>query len=355
MKRIEAPFEGTDYHDRMPITGSAPGENKRRDLLRRFTPTPYNVDLLVMGRTLRLETNSLTVIENALEFFARHQGASPGDPEFLWRLVSQKAPQMEQAGVALSAFSDRGLRFANIGHSSFLAVDLEAREGVGFLAEPLVEREPKLHCRSVFDTLFCMSAGGLGMVPLSAACVGIGEKGLLLFGPPNSGKTTVSYLAATRGLEFHADQAVFLERKAGRLRVWGDLLPAIFRPESLKFLPELQGATRRFSYPGLTVCYLPKRSLQAPKAHSVAPVCCVFLDRQAATVPTLSPIACPAWSSRLADNMLFKDYDLLAQQSTTLFPAFEKLPAYHLAYGSDPATATVLVRKLLEDSGIPQD
>jgi hypothetical protein len=193
------------------------------------------------------------------------------------------------------------------------------------------------------------------MVPLSAACVGIGGKGLLLFGPPNSGKTTVSYLAATLGLEFHADQAVFLEMEAGHLRVWGDLLPAIFRPESLQFLPELEGATRRFSYPGLTVCYLPKRSFQPPKAHSVAPVCCVFLDRHAATIPTLSPIARPDWSRRLADNMLFKDYDLLALQSARLFPAFENLPAYHLAYGSDPATATVLVRKLLADSDIPQD
>jgi hypothetical protein len=355
MKRMEAQIERADYHDEMSITGSLSRESRRKDLLRRFTPTPYSVDLLVMGRTVRLETNSLTVVENALEFFARHQGAPPGDPEFLWRLVSQEDPQMERAGVALSAFSDRGLRFANIGQRSFLAVDLEAREGIGFIAEPLVEREPRLHCRSVFDTLFCMSAAGLGLVPLSAACVGIGGKGLLLFGPPNSGKTTVSYLAATLGLEFHADQAVFLETEAGHLRVWGDLLPAIFRPESLQFLPELEAATRRFSYPGLTVCYLPKRPFQAPKAHSVAPVCSVFLDRHGASSPTLSPIACPDWSRRLAENMLFKDYGLLAQQSAMLFPAFEKLPAYHLAYGSDPATATFLVRKLLEDSDIPKD
>jgi hypothetical protein len=355
MKRMGSPLQGADYHDGMSITWNFSRKSKRRDLLRRFTPTPYSVNLLVMARTVRLETNSPTVVENALEFFARHQGASPGDPQFLWRLVSQEDPQMEQAGVALSAFSDRGLRFANIGQRSFLAVDLEAREGIGFIAEPLVEREPKLHCRSVFDTLFCMSAGSLGMVPLSAACVGVGEKGLLIFGPPNSGKTTVSYLAATLGLEFHADQAVFLEMEAGNVRVWGDLLPAIFRPESLQFFPELEAATRRFSYPGLTVCYLPKRPFQAPKAHSVAPVGCVFLDRHAATVPTLSPIARPDLSRRLAANMLFKDYDLLALQSATLLPAFEKLPAYHLAYGSDPATATVMVRKLLADCDIPKD
>jgi len=320
---------------------------KRKDLLRRFTPTPHSVDLLVMARTVRLESNSRTVIESAMDFFARHQGSSLGDPEFRWRIVTEEDSQIEDAGVALSAFSDGGLRFANLGQRSFLAVDLEAREGIGFIAERLVESEPTLHCRSIFDTLFCMSIGSLGLVPFSAACVGRGENGILIFGRPNSGKTTASYLAAKLGLEFHADQAVFLEIEAGLLRVWGDLLPAIFRPESLQFLPELQAATRRFSYPGLTVCYLPKGPFQASKAHSVLPVCCVFLERQAAAGPILSPMAPLDFSRRLVESILFKDSDSSARPSALTFRALEKLPAFLLAYGSDPATAAVLVRKML--------
>jgi hypothetical protein len=287
------------------------------------------------------------VVKSALEFFARHQGPPPGAPEFLWRIVAEEDSKIASAGVALSAFSEGGLRFANLGPGGFLAVDLEAREGVGFVAEQLVESEPTRHCRSIFDTLFCMSIGSLGLVPFSAACVGRGEKGILIFGRPNSGKTTASYLAAKLGLEFHADQAVFLEIEAGHLRVWGDLLPAIFRPESLQFLPELQAATRRFSYPGLTVCYLPKRPFQASKAHSVLPICSVFLERQAAAGPFLSPMARLDWSRRLGESILFKDFDSSAQPSALTIRALEQLAAYHLAYGSDPATAAVLVRKLL--------
>jgi hypothetical protein len=353
VRRMEVPVESTDRGE-MPMSSKAPGKMKRKDLLRRFTPTPYSVDLLVMARTVRLESNSRTVIESALEFFARHQGSPTGDPEFLWRIVSEADSQIEHAGVAVSAFSDGGLRFVNLGQGSFLAVDLEAREGIGFVSERLVESEPRLHCRSIFDTLFCVSTRSFGMVPLSAACVGKGDKGLLLFGAPNSGKTTVSYLAAKLGLEFHADQAAFLEMEAGGLRVWGDLLPAIFRPESLQFLPELEAATRRFSYPGLTVCYLPKRPFQPLEAHSVGPVCCVFLEREAAALPTLSPIARFDFSRRLAECMLFKDYDCLAQKGAMAFEALEKLPAYHLAYGSDPATAAVLVRKMLTDFDAPK-
>lgn len=58
-----------------------------------------------------------------------------------------------------------GLGFVNFGQRSFLAVDLETREGIGFIAERLVESESKLHGRSIFDTLFCMSIGGRGLVP----------------------------------------------------------------------------------------------------------------------------------------------------------------------------------------------
>jgi hypothetical protein len=355
MTRTEPAVKRTDYSDGTATRSQLPAENRRKDLLCRYTPTPHGVDLLVTSKTVRLESNSPTVIESALGFFARHQGQSPGHPEFLWRIVSQEDHEMDEAGVALSAFSDRGLRFANIGHRSFLAVDLEAREGIGFVADRLVEREPKLNCRSLFDTLFCMTAASLGIVPLSAACVGMGERGLLIFGPPNSGKTTASYLAAKLGLEFHADQAVFLEMEGGRLRVWGDFLPAIFRPESLQFLPELRTSTRRFSYPELTVHYLPKRPFQADKAHPVAPVCCVFLERDGATFPSLSRITRVDLSRRLAESTLFKDYDAFAQSGGMVFSALEKLPAYHLSYGSDPASVATLAVEMLTDCEVLED
>lgn len=344
---MELSVKSTKYSDGTAIRWQIPADNRRRDLLHRYTPTPYGMDLLVMAKTVRLETNCLMLLESALGFFARHQGCPPGHPEFLWRIVSQEDHQTDEAGVALAAFSDHGLRFANIGRRSFLAVDLEKREGIGFVAERLIEGEPKLHCRSVFDTLFCMSAGSLGMVPLAAACVGIGEKGLLVFGPPNSGKTTASYLAAKLGFEFHADQAVFSEIEGGKLRVWGDLLPAIFRPESLQFLPELQTSTRRFSYPELTVHYLPKRPFQASKAQPVSPICSVFLNRGSSLTTQLRPIEPAELSRRFTANILFRDDDCFQQQTSSVLGVLEGVPAYELSYGNNPAKAAELFPGLL--------
>jgi hypothetical protein len=332
---------------RVPLDGVRV-ERKRPDLLRRFSATPYAANLLIMDKTIRIESNRSQIIEKGREFFVRHQGPAVGTPEFLWRIVGEADCRSDAIDIHLAAFSDLGVRYGNMGQRSFLAVDLEAREAVAFVNERAVESEPEFNCRSLFDTLFCMCAGALAVTSLSAACVGMGPKGVLVFGSPNSGKTTTSYLAARRGLELHADQAAFAEMHDGNVRVWGDLLPAIFRPESLQFLPELSTSAREFSYPDLRVHYLSKRPFQAAKAHPVAPLCCVFLDRGPGESRML-PVSRAELKRRFADNVLFDEDERFDAQSTTVLDALSAVPAYELTY-RDPEMATTVLCELLADN-----
>lgn len=320
----------------------------RRDILRRFSATPYAANLRIMDRTVRIESNRSQIVEQARDFFSRHRVPLAGNPEFLWRIVGEANGRSDAIDIQLAAFSDLGVRYGNMGQRSFLAVDLEAREAVAFVDERAVESEPEFNCRSLFDTLFCMCAGSLGLVSLSAACVGNGPKGVLVFGSPNSGKTTTSYLAARRGLEFHADQAAFVEMHDGRVRVWGDLLPAIFRPESVQFLPELRTSAREFSYPDLTVHYLSKRPFQAAKAHPVAPLCCVFLERQPGESHML-PVSREESKRRFAGHVLFHEDQRFDAQSGAILDALSALPAYELTY-RDPEMAATVLCDLLADN-----
>src|SRR5439155_18092630 len=106
--------------------------------------------------------------------------------------------------------SDHTMRYINVGQRSFVGVDLRAREAVGILPESFARDEAGFSSVSLASLLY-LTALALGLTPISAACVAKGKKGLLVFGPPNSGKTTSSYCARKLGLEFHADQAAFLE------------------------------------------------------------------------------------------------------------------------------------------------
>jgi len=318
----------------------------QEDPLRRFTPTPCTAALPVMGRTVRLETNSLRVLRQCVELFSRYPGSPKGQPSFTWRIVSQSDVHMSSPWPKRSVFSGCGLRFAEFGQRNFLAVDIQARLAIAFLSEGLVEDEPGFTSPFI-DTLFYMTASSLGLVPFAAACVALGTRGLLVLGHPNQGKTTASYLAAQGGLTYYADQAVFLEIGSGGLQAWGDFVPAAFRPETLHFLPELAPLTQQFSYCDFNFYYLSKAKLDAEQTNVVSPICCVVLKRECASVPQLVPLAKSDLSTWLSASIAFKDDGQFDEQRLRILAALARLPAYHLAYGSDPATAAPFFHRLL--------
>jgi hypothetical protein len=320
---------------------------KRPDPLRRFTLTPHAASLPVMDRLLRLETNDARLVERIAAAFAGYPALQPGRPEFLWRIVSQPDPGVRHQWPARSAFSGPNLRFAEFGQTNFLAVDLEIREAIGYIAEGLVENDLEL-ISPFLDTLFCLTAGSLGLTSMFAACVGISGTALLVFGAPDNGKTTASYLAAKTGLEFHADRAVFFEVRSGQLMAWGDFWPAVFRPEALNYYPELQASTRLFRYHDFDSYYLDKRQYQKVPLRAVTPVCCVFLERGAARTVSPSRITRTEFSKRLEGLESFGDDARFNAQRAAVFNALEALPAYDLTFGDDPAAAAKFFPGLLQ-------
>jgi hypothetical protein len=319
----------------------------RPDLLRRFTSTPYTADVQLMQRTVRLETNQQPVIELAKKFFQTHQHGAVGKSQFLWRIVCESDPNAESTDVALSAFSDPGLRYVNFGQRGFLAVDLENREAVAFLSDRFVEGETRFRSRPALDILFCMTAASLGLVALSGGCVGVGDRGVLIFGEPNSGKTTACYLAAKRDLEFHADQVVFLDSNCKALHAWGDPFPAVFRAETVEYLPELRQTARRSTYADLSFYYFDKVPLQSRHARPVTPVCSLFLTRGASHETVLTKLTPEQAVSRLRACMLFNEDSRFDDQISTALVALAEKPIYNLRYGEDPKLAAAVIEKML--------
>jgi hypothetical protein len=315
--------------------------------MRRFTGIPHAVDLRLMGRTVRLETNNHSLLDLALKFFQRHQHGEAGTPEFLWRIVCDSDPKVPNTDVLLSGFSDLGLRYVSLGQRGFVAVDLENREAVGFISNRFVADEGQSRNSRPLDILFCMTAPSLGLTAMSGGCVGAEDRGVMVFGPPNSGKTTACYLAAKSGFEFHADQGIFLDMSGGSLRCWGDLFPAVFRPQTLQLLPELQLTTRASSHADLGFHYFDKAPLQNRRAHAVSPICSLFLDRTGER-PRLEQMTREETIVKLRDQLLFCEAGMFDMQICEALAALADKPAYSLQYGSDPKTASVFIAKMLQ-------
>ena len=328
------------------ITRAMDAATKYRDPLRRFTSTPLVTDLNIMGRRVRLESNSSALFRGITSLFHRDQCLSPAPPDFTWRLVCEANPGSHPPWPEMAAFSDEGLRYVNLGQRSFFAIDLDAGRAVGFLSEELVN-DP-LGFSSVFAaTLFDLTAAALGLVQIAAACVSLKGKALLIFGPPRSGKTTSTYLAGKLGLEFHADQASFLDLKFEALQAWGQFWPAAFRPDSVPFLPELDSRAGSFTYGSLTFRCFATHPFPTPLAQPVIPVSCLFLERQAAEVPHLISLSPAEREARLNNCLSFQDDARFQAQYAAALNAVSKLPAYRLSYGDDPAVAATFLRSIL--------
>lgn len=319
---------------------------KRQDLLRRFTETPLTTDFQLLGRTLRLETNSRDLLELVLKFFACYQHGSRTESEFSWRLVSEADSGLSPGEIQVSAFSDSGHHYVNFGHRSFIAVDLDKREAIGFLADRFLEGNPRFRHRPPLDILFCMTAPSLGATVLSGACVGLADQGVLIFGLPNSGKTTTGYLAAKLGLNFHGDQVIFLDTSSGDLRAWGDPFPAVFRPEGARFLPELKEIGHASNYGDLSFLYVDKGSHQTRYARPISPVCSVFLDRNGPAKPRLVRVSDDR-PGRLHACRLFCEDPRFKGQTNSALSALAQMPMYEFSYENNPQFAADFIKELL--------
>jgi hypothetical protein len=289
-------------------------------------------------------------MEHMVKLFARYAAEPNESPCFLWRIVVDPDVPFGQPWPQRSAFSDEGLRFAQFGQRNFVAVDLEAREAIAYVAQGLLDDE--LGFTSPFiDTLFYMTAGSLGLVPFGAACVSSGTQGLLVLGSPNQGKTTASYLAAQGGLTHHADQSVFLEIVDGGLRAWADFVPVAFRPETVQFLPELESRTRPYSYCHFEFHYMIRDRLGSEEPGFVTPIASVVLERESSSMPKLERLAGADFSRILPRHIAFKDDGRFEEGRLAILAALAQLPAYHLAYDSDPKTAVPFLRELLSRYG----
>ncbi|MFB3920985.1 MAG: hypothetical protein ACE145_04645 [Terriglobia bacterium] len=305
----------------------------REDRLGRFAPTPLSAALWVMGRSLTLETNSETVLRQVRRAFTPYGAGSHGQPEFRWRIVSETRPTDLEAWPEAAALASESLRFVHFGRNCFFAADLVSREAVGAIPEFLAPDESTF-CGMYLAAAFQCTAPALGLTQLSAACLALDRKGLLLLAPTRPAKSAVSRLAAKLGMEFNSEQATFIESNANGMAAWGWCWPPSPQPDAL--MPESAALDASRPVEG---------TFRSISAHSVTPVICIYLEPATSEVPRLSPIHSRASLQRLQEEGLAAAVDRQAGEAVAR--ALSRLPAYRLAYGRDPAAAAVFLHNML--------
>lgn len=248
--------------------------------------------------------------------------------------------------------SGAGLLCATIDAGNFAIVDTGRRRALVSVSRALL-RQPYYPRYELVELAFVALASRVQrLVPLHAACVGLGGNGVLLMGASGAGKSTLSLHALAGGLDLLSEDSAFVSPDG--LRVAGVPSYLHLAPDALRFLPP--GPLRRSIERSATIerrsgtrkLEVDLRRLGAATARTPFRLAAVvFLSvRPAVRAQTLEPLGRAALVRQLRHEQPY------ALRRAAGWNAFERrvagLPAYELRRTEHPDAAVEQLRGLLE-------
>jgi hypothetical protein len=320
--------------------------------------------LQLLGGQFDFETDSsrlLRIVRLAYAQLPPHKFAATA-PHFRVRLVLSPSQRprtsLAPAGEppAVKPFAGGGILGGVMGRANFVALTAQQRTALIVVSGDMLRHPYHIRYELLEFAVYVLAARAQGLVPLHAACVGLGGQGILLMGPSGSGKSTVMLHGLLSGLDFLAEDSVLVKPQG--LRATGVANFLHVRRDSLRFLaPADRSAVVR------TASAIRRRSgvekleidLRRPKYHLAAgPLrirAVVFISsRSAGNRSLLAPLPRSTVLQRLAASQRYA----ANQPGWSAFKEqIARLPGYELRRGVHPLEAVEAVRKLLPRKSAP--
>jgi hypothetical protein len=325
---------------------------RRRRTLAAPPPDPFGerrrgalrVRRQLLGGWFEFETDSARLLRLVRLAYARVPPQTLSDvvPRFQVRLVltpPYRADDPRGEPPPVRALAAGGILCGAMGGAGF--VTLAARERAALIVVPhdLLRYAYHVRYELLEFAVYLLAARVQRLVPLHAACVGRGDRGILVVGPSGSGKSTLVLQCLLAGLDFLAEDSV-LVRPSGLLAT-GVANFLHLRPDSVRFLDAtarsavLRSSTvirRRSGVRKLEIDlrHRPYRLAAAPLRIRAV----VFLSaRQAGPEGLLVPLRRSAVPKRLAASQRYAAH----QPGWSDFKRrVSALPAYELRRGTHP-------------------
>jgi energy-coupling factor transporter ATP-binding protein EcfA2 len=339
---------------------------RRRGILAAPPPDPFGerrrsalrLRLRLLGGRFEFETDSARLLRLVHQAYARLPSHRlPGvEPRFRMRLVLTPPKRTRHASrprgepPPVRTLAAGGILCGAVAGAGFVTLNKQQRAALIVVPHELLRYAYHIRYELLEFAAYVLAARVRRLVPLHAACVGSGGRGILLVGPSGSGKSTLVLQCLLAGLDFLAEDSV-LVRPSGLLAT-GVANFLHLRPDSLRFLERTTRSAvlrravvirRRSGVRKLEVDLRRPGFRLATRPLRIRAV--LFLSaRRAASGRLLLPIRRSAVLERLAASQRYA-----AQQPG--WSVFSKrvsgLPAYELRRGTHPRESIEALRELL--------
>jgi hypothetical protein len=256
----------------------------------------------------------------------------------------------------IEMLSGAGLLCATTRSSDFAVLSTDHRSGLVVVSRAMLRFPYHTRYELIEFAVFALAARAQGLIPLHGACVGRDGRGLLLFGDSGAGKSTASLHCLLRGMDFLAEDSVFVAPEtmlatgiANFLHVRCDSLRSL--PTSAASLIRRSPIIRRRS--GVEKFEIDLRRPEFRLAASPLKVTgVVFISAQSARRGALlTPLRSHETLARFKKSQA---YAVNQPGWTTFRKRIAAAPAFELRRGRNPAEAADALQGLLADGNYPE-
>jgi hypothetical protein len=338
-----------------------------RDGLRDIQADPFaersgpvsGLDQQIMGGCFRFESDSEALLRLVDVAYAGlpPQRLPVAQAEFRieLRLVPRQVPSHGAEPPPVQVKSGAGFICGVMDASNYVVLDPAHRRGLVVASEDMLLCPYHLRYELIEFAVFTLAARGLDLVPLHGACVGRGGRGILLLGASGAGKSTLALHSLLQGLDFLAEDAVFVQPErmlatgvANFLHVQADALRFVDDNRVRRWVVEAPVIRRRSGVEKFEANLRLGHGRLA--SQPLALVGAVFVSSQIADDPAelLSPIPAHEIAPRLRVDQPYAS-------SQPGWPSFEQQlvarGACELRRGRHPRTSVDALRELLSPVG----
>ena len=308
------------------------------------TPLPLERTFFPLGFPLDIRTNSAEVLAAAETSWPERAGAF-SEPRLRLQVLAEAGddhpppppPRYRAQGKVLCLAADS---------RHLAACDLERAKAVCWVSAALAANRTPFRYHYLEGIVYCLLSY-LRLTPVHASCVASGGRGVLLSGPPGTGKSCLAYACAKAGLTFVSDDVGYLLRADPGSRLLGRPHFLRLRPSALALFRELQGTPVGADVGGEPIIEI---RLDGLEGMTTAPGCVatavVFLERRPDSPAVLSGVDAPAALDLLVRELPVASEAVNREQVASI-ERLVRRGAYRLTYSGLP-TAVDRIRELLE-------
>jgi hypothetical protein len=274
-------------------------------------------------------------------------------PAFRVRLVlRQRARGFRQEPPRPKQFAGLGFVYCGFDADNFALLAPGERRALVVVSSDLLSRRYHLRYELLEFVVLTLAARAQQLVPLHAGCVATGGRALLLLGESGSGKSTAALHASAAGLEYVAEDSLFVAPRSLRaaaltnyLHVPVDLPPELWPARSRRLFARAEVIRRRSGVRKYAIDLRRGGMRVARRAPRI--VATVFLSARAARGDRLLT---ESTAGRAAARLRAGQPYAAHQPGWAAFARrLAKLPAYEMRRGANPAATVGALRTLLRE------